>query len=104
ILHLVYANPAASRMAKIELSSATGKTMGELFPAAIARGRPTAYTEVVASGREMLLERAVYAECGDDVVAGRMVPLPNQCVAILFESVTGKRAGETPGAQAFLDS
>jgi two-component system cell cycle sensor histidine kinase/response regulator CckA len=105
-LKLLSANPAATRIANFDYSCALGKTMEELFPSAVARGRHTAYAGIVLSGIEQPLQPDVYAETGGVLVAGRIVPLPNGCVAIIFENeITGSTVrDESKKLTAFLDS
>ncbi len=106
VLTLVAANPAAKRITKIDFGAVVGKTMGELFPAATARGRHSTYAEVVMSGMPRQLAPAAYQELGGVVVSGRLLPLPNQCVGIVFDNASPQKLAEdeTRKLNAFLDS
>ncbi|HET6281094.1 MAG TPA: PAS domain-containing protein, partial [Polyangia bacterium] len=103
---LVAANPAAPRIAKLDFGAMFGRTIGELFPSAISLGRHECYAEVALSGIERPLESAAYPELGEGIVSGRIVPLPNDCVGVIFESASGQSAAEaeTLKLNAFLDS
>src|SRR5580704_10743878 len=70
---LVAANPAASTLARIDFSLVIGRTLGDLFPDAVASGG-RAYAEVAASGVERPLDAGVYPELGESVVSGSIVP------------------------------
>ncbi|HEY2729441.1 MAG TPA: PAS domain-containing protein [Polyangia bacterium] len=103
---LVAANPAAPRITKLDFRAMLGRTMGELFPPAISVGRHELYAEVALSGIERSFESAAYPELGEGIVFGRIVPLPNGCVGVVFDGASGHRvaADETLKLNAFLDS
>ncbi|HEV3189541.1 MAG TPA: PAS domain-containing protein, partial [Polyangiaceae bacterium] len=102
---LVAANPAASTLARIDFSLSIGRTLGDLFPAAVANGG-RAYAEVAASGVERHLDAGVYPELGESVVSGSIVPLPDTCVGVVFEIEADQRRldRERRKLNAFLDS
>src|SRR5260370_11543218 len=102
---LVAANPAASNVARIDFSIVIGRTLGVLFPDAVANGG-RAYAEVAASGIERPLDAGVYPELGESVVSGSIVPLPESCVGVVFEIEADQRrlARERRKLNAFLDS
>jgi PAS domain S-box-containing protein len=105
-LTLVSANPAALRLTKLDFGSMLGRTIGELFPAAISLGRHQLYAEVALAGIERPLDAAAYPELGDGIVSGSIVPLPNKCVGVVFARASGQRGpeDETLKLSAFLDS
>jgi len=103
---LVAANPAAPALAKFDFGSVFGRTIGDLFPAAISLGRHQLYADVALSGIERPLDAAAYPEFGQGIVFGRIVPLPNNCVGVVFGSASDQRGpeDETLKLNAFLDS
>jgi two-component system, cell cycle sensor histidine kinase and response regulator CckA len=105
-LALVSANAAASRISGISFSQHLGRDLSEWCPAALTASRPAVYAEVARSGVEALLPTGNYPELGKGSVFGRLVPLPDQHVAVLFDDAKQRELAEeqTRNLNAFLDS
>jgi PAS domain S-box-containing protein len=93
-LRLVTCNEAASRMLGVDLVTAVGKTMGELFAAAVERAR--IYAETARSGKDQNLGYVSFRGQDDAprTASARALALPGRMVAIMFEDVTAQADAE----------
>jgi PAS domain S-box-containing protein len=87
---LLATNSAAARMTKISIDDLIGKTMPEAFPGVHRSGLAQNCANVIATGESMDLGDA---PCGDDGIqyTAKIIPLPNDTVAVVFENVTAER-------------
>jgi PAS domain S-box-containing protein len=106
-LRLVFVNPAASTIGHADFAASLGACMSDRFPTAFAQGRHLAYAEVLESRLERTLPAGSYPELARINVYGRMVPLPDRHVVVLFDDARKSRAlaeTELRKVNAFLDS
>jgi two-component system, cell cycle sensor histidine kinase and response regulator CckA len=105
-LTLVAGNPAARAVSGLDYQALQGSKLGQRCPEALAQGRHLAYAEVLSRAVELSLPPAVYPELGARVVSGSIVPLPERCVAVLFEDATEREQAAEAARKlnAFLDS
>jgi PAS domain S-box-containing protein len=87
---LLATNSAAARMSKLSIDDLIGKTMHEAFPGVHRSGLAQNCAHVIATGESMDLGDA---PCGDDgsQYTAKIIPLPNDTVAVVFENVTAER-------------
>jgi PAS domain S-box-containing protein len=87
---LLATNSAAARMTKLSIDDLIGKTMMEAFPGVHRSGLARNCAHVIATGEPMDLGDA---PCGDDGTqyTAKIIPLPNDTVAVVFENVTEER-------------
>jgi len=94
---LLIANPAASEMAKFDFAAAIGSTMAERFPNLLQTSLVQRYLEVVHTGRSHDFGEVPYS--ADGISTGfyslKAFPLPDHCLGLAFENVTGRRHIET---------
>jgi rsbT co-antagonist protein RsbR len=100
-LRMVAANPVVEQLAGLPPARIVGNTLDENFPGLREQGLPQAFAEVVRSGQPLETE-SVY---GDERVIEsafnvRAVPLPNHCVAVMFENITARKQAEHALKQA----
>jgi rsbT co-antagonist protein RsbR len=97
-LTAVAANPAAQRFTGVELRDHIGKKIGDVFQGINdTTSIPVAYAEIIRSGQARNLGEIAYDDgIISSVFATQGFPLPNNCIAIIFEDITErKRAEET---------
>lgn len=92
---MIDANPTVGTLTGVKPEETIGKTLDENFPGLREQGIPQAYAHVIRSG-EPLETEVVYGdeqviESAFDVHA---VPLPNQCLAVMFENITQRKRME----------
>lgn len=89
-LRMMATNPAASKFSGIEQEEMIGKTLDELFPNHRKRGLPQLYAKVVITGQQKTIEDIFYNDDGsiDKAFSVKAIPLPNQCVGVVFENIT----------------
>jgi rsbT co-antagonist protein RsbR len=100
-LRMIAANPVVEQLTGVAPANIVGNTLDENFPGLREQGIPQAYAEVVRSGQPLETE-AIY---GDERVIEsafnvRAVPLPNHCVAVMFENITARKQAEHALKQA----
>ena len=99
-LKMIACNPAAELYTGVAAGDVAGRTLDESFPGLRALGIPQAYARVVRTGEPVQLGDVQY---GDERVeqgwfSVRAFPLPDDCVGVSFEDITGrKRAEEARG-------
>ncbi len=105
-LTLLHANVAASRIGQLDFAASVGGRFEDRFPAAFAQGRHVAYAEVASAGLERPLAAGSYPELGRINVFGRMVPLAERYVAVLFDDAKSRELAdaELRKLNTFLDS
>jgi len=95
-MRIVYANPAASRVAETDIRGVVGCLFLEAFPGLRGSQFPELYARVVREQTIISLPDIVY---GDDIVpeaafAVRLYPLPGSLVAGEYVNVTQQRQAE----------
>ena len=87
---LVVTNPAASAATGVQARELLGKTMAECFPELCETPVPAIYAEVVRSGQPAQLGEMRYGDLRvrPSVFDVQAVPLPNNCVGVLFHNKT----------------
>ncbi|KAB8319271.1 PAS domain S-box protein [Tolypothrix campylonemoides VB511288] len=97
-LRLVTTNPAASRLTGIPLEQDVGKQIADCFPNMLVQRRTSLelYAEVANFGRAIDQYEVYY---GDERIPGsyfsvKVFPLPNRCVGIAFDNITGRKQAE----------
>ncbi|HKQ70821.1 MAG TPA: PAS domain-containing protein [Polyangiaceae bacterium] len=106
-LRFVLANPAASRLSRVDFTRCANKTMAEVVPAAIVQGRHELYAKVVRSGVETAFDLVLDERVSErQILAARAVPLPDDCLAIMFDSGSVQKRVEEDARRltVFLDS
>ncbi|MDB5102868.1 MAG: hypothetical protein JWP91_557 [Fibrobacteres bacterium] len=90
---LLATNAAAARMTGLSIDDVIGKTMQEAFPGIYELGLTSKCLQVIASGESLDLGELPYG--GKSSPAGhysaKIIPLPNDTVAVAFENVTEER-------------
>lgn len=89
-LRLLASNDAAARATGVPLEQVMGKTMAEAFPQAVPLGIAARFAEVALSGKARDLGELVYgdARMREGVFTVYAFPLPDRCVAVMFENIT----------------
>jgi len=87
---LLATNSAAARMTRLTIDDLIGKTMQEAFPGVHRSGLPENCAKVIASGQSLDLGDAPCGEGGEQYTA-KIIPLPNETVAVVFDNVTEER-------------
>jgi len=96
-LRILVVNAEAERLLGVAKEDILGQTLDEAFPGLRAAGVPQLFAGVVRSGQTREVQDLQY---GDNRVltnawSFKAFPLPDQCVGVVFESITGrKRADE----------
>ncbi|MBW8890182.1 MAG: PAS domain S-box protein [Fibrobacteres bacterium] len=87
---LLATNSAAARMTKLSIEDLIGKTMQEAFPGVHRSGLAQSCAQVIATGQSLELGDA---PCGGpgSLYTSKVIPLPNDTVAVVFENVTEER-------------
>jgi rsbT co-antagonist protein RsbR len=99
----VTGNPAAARIAGIDLRMHIGKKFGEIFPDLEENGLLAIYAEVIRTGKSRNLGELSFGS-GEQTVLFTIeaFPLPNQCIAITFENITERKHVEEALRQSML--
>ena len=87
---LLATNSAAASMSRVSIDELVGKTMQEAFPGVHRSGLAQNCAKVIATGESLDLGDA---PCGDGSAqyTAKIIPLPNDTVAVVFENVTEER-------------
>lgn len=90
---LIGTNPASSQATGFPMNSFVGQTMPEAFPALYETPLPALYLEAIHSGHPQELAEFIY---GDSHISRatfsvKAIPLPDQCVLVVFENITHRR-------------
>ena len=103
---LASANAAACRVGQIDFQSCIGQDLAEIFPGAAVQGRIAVYLEAARGAGEVALPAGIYSELGPASVYGRLVPLPDRHLAVVFEESSERESAEAEllKLNAFLDS
>ncbi len=90
---LLATNAAASRMTEISIDDVIGKTMQEAFPGVYDLGLSAKCIEVIADGESRDLGEIAYGDTRMPAgyYSAKIIPLPNDTVAVAFENVTAER-------------
>ncbi|HKP95416.1 MAG TPA: PAS domain S-box protein [Fibrobacteria bacterium] len=90
---LLATNAAAARMTGLSIDDVIGKTMQEAFPAIFDLGLTAKCLHVMATGESLDLGEIAYGDSRDPAghYAAKIIPLPNDNVAVAFENVTEER-------------
>jgi PAS domain S-box-containing protein len=107
-LRLVQANPASERLTGLRGADLVGRTLDENFPEARPRGVPRRCAEVITtqSPAEIEVNLADRGTGRKLTFLVKVFPLSGQCVGVLFENITRRRAVERSLERTtrFLDS
>lgn len=98
-LRYVYMNRAAERIASRPTAAMLGRTMDESVPSLRQLGIPQRLAELIRSGGTDESELVLPQEAGTRVMTTWTFPVGDQCVAVVYDDVTERRATE-----ASLDS
>ncbi|MFZ3115618.1 MAG: ATP-binding protein [Syntrophales bacterium] len=94
-LFLLSGNPAAERLTGPRIADCIGKDYNEVWPTAAAGGLTNAYLEVMRTGKDFETEDFYYK---DERLEGsfriRTFRLPNERLAVSFESITVRKQAE----------
>lgn len=95
-LRVVTINPEGEQLLGIDKDELLGKRIDEALPALRPRGIPPLFAEVLRTGEAAEMEDFDY---GDDRVlkkawSFKAFPLPDQCVGVVFESITEQKSRE----------
>ncbi len=90
---LLATNAAAARMTGLSIDDVIGKTMQEAFPAIYDLGLTAKCLHVIATGESLDLGEIAYGDSRDPAghYTAKIIPLPNDNVAVAFENVTEER-------------
>lgn len=101
-LRLAAANAAASTITGLPMSEVLGKSIDENFPRLRDQGMAQQFADVVRTGQPVQLDSFAYtdARIGPMVFSVKLVPLPGQCVAVLFEDIAERAQMEHALRQA----
>jgi PAS domain S-box-containing protein len=99
----VAGNPAAARIAGIDLREHVGKKFGDIFADLDASALLPIYADVIRTGKARNLGELSFGS-GDQTFLFTIeaFPLPNQCIAITFENITERRRAEEALRQTML--
>ncbi|GEM_PF-1506178 len=90
---LLATNAAAARMTGLSIDDVIGKTMQEAFPGIYELGLTAKCLQVIATGASMDLGELPYGGKSAPIghYSAKIIPLPNDTVAVAFENVTEER-------------
>jgi PAS domain S-box-containing protein len=90
---LLATNAAAARMTGLSIDDVIGKTMQEAFPGIYELGLTAKCLQVIANGESLDLGEIPYGAKSAPVghYSAKIIPLPNDTVAVAFENVTEER-------------
>ena len=90
---LLATNAAAARMTGLSIDDVIGKTMQEAFPAIFDLGLTAKCLQVIATGESLDLGEIAYGDNRNPAghYTAKIIPLPNDNVAVAFENVTEER-------------
>jgi PAS domain S-box-containing protein len=93
---IVAMNPVASRIVRITPEDAVGKTMIETWPKVFETEIPRIYAEVIRSGQARQVDELRYGDerMPEGIFAIKAFPLPNNCVGVAFEDISGHKEAE----------
>jgi PAS domain S-box-containing protein len=98
-LRMMATNPAATMFTGLAEEDVVGKRIDEVFPGLREAGIPQTYADVVRTGMPVEFEHEVYYDeehMAEAWLSLKAFPLPNNCVAVLFEDITlAKQAEES---------
>jgi len=99
----VAGNPAAARLAGVDLREHVGKKFIEIFPDMKENGLLAIYADVIRTGQSRSLGELSFDSGAQTLLfAVEAFPLPNQCIAITFENVTERKHAEDALRQSML--
>jgi PAS domain S-box-containing protein len=95
-LRLIATNPAATEETGVPMDSVLGTLLDESFPRLREQGLPQAYADVIRSGIPRTFDTVVYGDrrIPQSTFTVWAIPLPGQCIAVLFRNVTQTKQAE----------
>jgi anti-anti-sigma regulatory factor len=99
----VAGNPAASRLASLDLGDHVGKKYVDIFPDIGNDGLLEIYADVIRTSQSRNLGELSFNSGAETVIFSiEAFPLRNQCIAITFENVTERKRAEEALRQSML--
>ncbi|WP_437968050.1 PAS domain-containing protein [Sorangium sp. So ce260] len=93
-LRYVYMNPAAERLASRPVAEIIGQTMDEIVPSLREMGVPQRLAGLIRSRLTAEGEMLLPLEEGSRVITSSAFPVGDQCVAVIYDDITERRATE----------
>ena len=95
-LRLLATNPSSRKLSGVSTEESIGKYIDEIFPALRSQGIPKRFADVVRTGIAGEFEDYYYTpeKVLEAAYVVKAFPLPNHCVGITFDNITGRKKDE----------